>query len=536
VTIVAHAYRIAGQRRGAVARSDPLPGGQQHATLRATDEIEESVEHAFGLLLHRVDMAFGLRADRAAIVRQSGAGEFLAVVRMVEPALDQRGIHFQMELETVGAGAGTEGLVRAVAAAGEVLGTRRQIEAIAMPLEHGGFVIESAEDGVVATGGTQLQRVPADFRLRQATDRRAEHVRQQLRAEADAQYRLVLRQCPLDRLQFGAQVWPAVVVFDVHRTTEDDQSAVTVDVGLCVRVAVEVDEADTMSAPTDQAVEGAERLGGDVLEDEQAGHGTGRKREPWHYTCNGPGVQGGVGHAHMPGGNDARRTPKVAAMTTSTTKRTPPGPWKPAAVVQESVSHVVLLALTWLSGLGYLGLLLIIAIEVPLITLLTIGLYPQRGLRRQLWDLVKVSFMMSFLMAFVLIMSGLVAIPEFRQEASIDSLGLDAGTALWVVCIAALHLAALRWQAHRNPDPRRQWARLALVQGAINLFTVFGLIFVGTVAALVIVPLLMALDPPWRPDAPLVLVAVGLRYSIALLMSRMTEAELAEIATDPYID
>jgi hypothetical protein len=214
------------------------------------------------------------------------------------------------------------------------------------------------------------------------------------------------------------------------------------------------------------------------------------------------------------------------------------GPWKPALVIQESVSHALLLALTWGGGLGYFGLLLVIAIEIPLITLLTMGLYPQRGLRRQLWDLVKVCFLLGFLMIFVVITSGLAAIPEIRQDQAVGlaTIGLDGTAALWAMGIATLHLGSLRWQSQQHPDPRRQWARLALVQGAINLFTIFALIFVGMLAAFVIVPLLILLDPPWRQDAPLVLVAVGLRYAIALLFSRMTEAELDEIARNPYVD
>lgn len=215
------------------------------------------------------------------------------------------------------------------------------------------------------------------------------------------------------------------------------------------------------------------------------------------------------------------------------------GPWRPRLVIQESVAHAVLLALTWAGGLGYLGLLLIIAIEVPLITMLTMGLYPQRGLRRQFWDLVKVSLLMGFLMIFVLATSGVAAVPELRQDQNLGllaSIGLDPIALLSALAIAVLHLGALRWQARAHRDPGRQWARLALLQGAINLFTVFGLIFAGMLVAFVVVPLLMLLDPPWRQDAPLVLVAVAVRYAIALVFSRMTEAELDEIARNPYVD
>lgn len=220
-------------------------------------------------------------------------------------------------------------------------------------------------------------------------------------------------------------------------------------------------------------------------------------------------------------------------------KRPELGPWQRPVVIHESVSHALLLVLTWAGDLGYLGLLLVLALEVPLITLLTIGLYPKRGLGRQLGDLVKVGSVMGFLMVFVVVTSGLAAAPEVQtveRVGVIESVGLDLSALLWAVAIAALHLVALRWRAQQHADPRRQWARLALLQGAINLFTVFALILVGAVVAFVILPVLLLLDPPWRQDAPLVLAAVALRYAIALFFSRMTEADLDEIARNPYVD
>lgn len=93
-------------------------------------------------------------------------------------------------------------------------------------------------------------------------------MRQQLRTEANAEYRLVLCQGALDRLEFGAQVWSPRLILDIHRAAQHDQAAVAVDVGLCVRVAFEVDETDAVAAPPDQGIQRAQRLGGNVLEDE----------------------------------------------------------------------------------------------------------------------------------------------------------------------------------------------------------------------------------------------------------------------------
>ncbi len=105
-------------------------------------------------------------------------------------------------------------------------------------------------------------------------DRRTQHMRKQLRAEADAQHRLVLLQRDLDREQFGFQVRMEMLLVHVHWTAEHDQALVAVDVRLCVRIALEIVEADAVPAGADARMQSAERFGRDVLEDHQAGHGS----------------------------------------------------------------------------------------------------------------------------------------------------------------------------------------------------------------------------------------------------------------------
>jgi hypothetical protein len=63
-----------------------------------------------------------------------------------------------------------------------------------------------------------------------------------------------------------------LVVADVHRPAEHDQAVVAARVGLGPRVATEIHVADAATAVAEQAIEVAERLGGDVLEDEQFAH------------------------------------------------------------------------------------------------------------------------------------------------------------------------------------------------------------------------------------------------------------------------
>src|SRR5687768_16454947 len=141
-----------------------------------------------------------------------------------------------------------------------------------MPLEHRRTRAERRQHRVGVAGAGELEVVPADLRRVVAAHVRPEDVRQQLGAEADPEHRLVLLQRRFDHAQLGPQVRALRVVADVHRPAEHDESAVAVDRRPGVRVALEIHEADAMAAAPDQRIERSERFGGDVLEDEQAGH------------------------------------------------------------------------------------------------------------------------------------------------------------------------------------------------------------------------------------------------------------------------
>src|SRR5690606_28302522 len=99
-----------------------------------------------------------------------------------------------------------EGLLLAGVAARQVHGALRDLEVLAVPLEYRGLVAQRRQHRIAAAGLGGLQAVPADLGRVVALDRRAQRMRQQLRAKADAEHRLALSEHALDGLEFGAQV------------------------------------------------------------------------------------------------------------------------------------------------------------------------------------------------------------------------------------------------------------------------------------------------------------------------------------------
>lgn len=212
-------------------------------------------------------------------------------------------------------------------------------------------------------------------------------------------------------------------------------------------------------------------------------------------------------------------------------------PWRPGAVVQEVFSHVVLAAIAIAGGLGYLGLLIMLLAEMLFVNLLSVVLYPKRGLRRHLTDLLKFFGLSAFLSVFVVASySFTVESPSEALVAFASRLLLDWGMLLWIIGYSAVHLTALLVYARTRPDPRLEWTRLALAQGAVTFVSIFILIFAIVLIGAPLAHVLRWLVPTVDSEVIPVALAAGVRLGFALLITRMPESELARIAGNPYID
>lgn len=214
-------------------------------------------------------------------------------------------------------------------------------------------------------------------------------------------------------------------------------------------------------------------------------------------------------------------------------------PWNWAKVAQETVTHVVLLLVIWFSGLGYLGLALLMSAELVLICSLSIFIFPERGIGRHVWDILKLSGVTVFLLLFVFVSGGEVLRTggEEAFQAAMDAvLGLQPGALKWALLASAVHLIGLAFQARLSPRPRMAWVQSAIMNGGITVIWLFVLIWLGLLLGALSVGLTRVLAPAASPDAGLVLVAVAVRFALALLVSRMSAKDMEEIAGNPYVD
>ncbi|MFZ2237810.1 MAG: hypothetical protein WBP11_03120 [Dokdonella sp.] len=80
--------------------------------------------------------------------------------------------------------------------------------------------------------------------------------------------------------------------------------------------------------------------------------------------------------------------------------------------MQLAISHLMLLAGCLWGGVPYIVLQALLAVELILISLASIVLYPERGFAKHFWDMLKLCGMLAFVMVFVVISYGVVAEPD----------------------------------------------------------------------------------------------------------------------------
>ena len=118
---------------------------------------------------------------------------------------------------------------------GQQGGGGRQVEGIAVPVQHGGPA--QGCQGRGCAGFRQLQAAPADLLGLARIDRRAQGLCHELGAQADAQQGPSFAQAAADELQFTGKEGIGRPVVDAHGTAQDDAQVGIAPVP-CIREAI----------------------------------------------------------------------------------------------------------------------------------------------------------------------------------------------------------------------------------------------------------------------------------------------------------
>jgi hypothetical protein len=130
----------------------------------------------------------------------------------------------------------------------------------------------------------------------------------------------------------------------------------------------------------------------------------------------------------------------------------------------------------------------------------------------------------------------LAATDTGASENPLLRLRVDAGAVLAAVAFAAVHLSVLFVVARRTSDPRLAWTRTVLMQNAATLIGLFLMIFVAVFVGPVLGAVAAMLGWAKPVDAGLIVCVAGIRLALALLLTRMPEREVRDIAGQPYLD
>jgi hypothetical protein len=212
---------------------------------------------------------------------------------------------------------------------------------------------------------------------------------------------------------------------------------------------------------------------------------------------------------------------------------------KPRDAAQLGAAHLLLAVGSLSGGLPYLVLQGLLGTELLLTNATTAVLYPQRGLLRHGWDLLKLAGVLVFVLFFLTVTYGVAAgrHGEAALPLALDSLrDVDPLAIAWAAAYIAGSLGVGLWQALRSTDPRLAWTKSQLGRGGATFVAMFFMVFVAIFAGRPLLGFARAAGVPLDTDALLGVLMVAVRYVTALIVSTFSEADWKELAAEPYAD
>ena len=206
-------------------------------------------------------------------------------------------------------------------------------------------------------------------------------------------------------------------------------------------------------------------------------------------------------------------------------------------VAQLAFSHAILLAGCLWGGLPYVVLQALVAVELILLDVATIALYPERGFVKHLADLLKLCAALAFVMSFVAISYAVVAHGEKKNPlfVAFDELrDLDVAGIVSLVAYAAGQLSIALWRAWHSTDPRTTWTRDNIGTGAASFLAMFFMVFVAFFVAQPILIGFAKIGIALDANALLATLMVLVRFFLLLVVATFGATKIAAIARAPY--
>jgi hypothetical protein len=206
-------------------------------------------------------------------------------------------------------------------------------------------------------------------------------------------------------------------------------------------------------------------------------------------------------------------------------------------MLQDVVGHALLLGVVWYGGLGFPGLMLVLALESFVIHLLSIAVYRERGLLRHLRDLLVSIGLLGALLGFL----GAVYLIALDQVEGYDGsldwrdlLRFDPDALAWAAAWACGHLALMLVASLLATRPREAWSRLSLMQSGVSYVLQFLLLLAVPFLGAFAVGVARSVDPEVEPGLAIAAGAVALRLLVALGFGLLPDSAVRDMADDPY--
>ncbi len=202
---------------------------------------------------------------------------------------------------------------------------------------------------------------------------------------------------------------------------------------------------------------------------------------------------------------------------------------KTSTVVTEAVYLALALAMLVVGWMSFPLVLVLVAAEIVSTVALSALLYRERSASRHLVDVLKILALCAFCAIFLI--AAYLGAGGFRNGSAFDLQDL-AG----LFALLGARIGVIAFFARRSGDPRLHWAREALRRGGVLVIAMFLSIFACFIPGIPLAALLKLVWPEVAADVAIGGVLLSLQAVLAIVMSTMTEKELADIAQQPYLD